>query len=244
MSKVTRILSAIEQGDPTAAGLLLPLVYDELRELAAQRLAHEKPGQTLQATALVHEAYLRLVEGNHARHWNSRGHFFAAAAEAMRRILVESARRKAHAPFVARAMATKKSVSKKATPSDPGTNEVDEFMRTLDHPLKPALEAVRSIILGVSPKISEGVKWNSPSFRVTEWFATINVRKDVVLVILHLGAKVKDNSTAGLTVDDPTGLIEWLAKERAAVTFTDANAVKAGRAAFEHILRQWIATVQ
>src|ERR1700745_3094242 len=93
-SEVTRILSAIEQGDPQAAGLLLPLVYDELRQLAAQRLAQEKPGQTLQATALVHEAYLRLVDGEKVQHWNSRGHFFAAAAEAMRRILVEQARRK------------------------------------------------------------------------------------------------------------------------------------------------------
>jgi RNA polymerase sigma factor (TIGR02999 family) len=94
MSDVTRILSDIEQGDPHAAAQLLPLVYDELRNLAAQRLAQEKPGQTLQATALVHEAYLRLVDGDRAQHWNSRRHFFAAAAEAMRRILVETARRK------------------------------------------------------------------------------------------------------------------------------------------------------
>ena len=94
MTEVTRILSALEQGDPHAAAQLLPLVYDELRRLAAQRLAQEKPGQTLQATALVHEAYLRLVDVEKAEHWNSRGHFFAAAAEAMRRILVENARRK------------------------------------------------------------------------------------------------------------------------------------------------------
>jgi RNA polymerase sigma factor (TIGR02999 family) len=94
MSEVTRILSAIEQGDPHAASQLLPLVYDELRQLAAHKLAQEKPGQTLQATALVHEAYLRLVDVERAQHWNSRGHFFAAAAEAMRRILVEQARRK------------------------------------------------------------------------------------------------------------------------------------------------------
>ena len=91
---VTRILAAVEGGDPTAAGELLPLVYDELRKLAAQRLAHEKPGQTLQATALVHEAYVRLVDVNSAQQWNSRGHFFAAAAEAMRRILIEAARHK------------------------------------------------------------------------------------------------------------------------------------------------------
>jgi len=94
MSDVTGILSAIEQGDPSAAEQLLPLVYDELRRLAAQRLAQEKAGQTLQATALVHEVYLRLVDVEQAQHWKSRGHFFAAAAEAMRRILVDNARRK------------------------------------------------------------------------------------------------------------------------------------------------------
>jgi RNA polymerase sigma factor (TIGR02999 family) len=95
MSEVTRILSAIEQGDPSAAEQLLPLVYDELRKLAAQKLGKEKPGQTLQATALVHEAYLRLMDTDEAQSWNSRGHFFAAAAEAMRRILIDQARRKA-----------------------------------------------------------------------------------------------------------------------------------------------------
>jgi RNA polymerase sigma factor (TIGR02999 family) len=92
MSEVTHILSAIEQGDPHAAEQLLPLIYDELRRLAAQKLVQEKPGQTLQATALVHEAYIRLVDVELAQQWNSRGHFFAAAAEAMRRILVEKAR--------------------------------------------------------------------------------------------------------------------------------------------------------
>jgi RNA polymerase sigma factor (TIGR02999 family) len=94
MSEVTHILSAIEGGDPHAAEQLLPLVYQELRELAAQKLALEKPGQTLQATALVHDAYLRLVDGKKLQHWDSRGHFFAAAAEAIRRILVQNARRK------------------------------------------------------------------------------------------------------------------------------------------------------
>jgi RNA polymerase sigma factor (TIGR02999 family) len=94
MSEVTQILSAIDQGDPHAAAQLLPLVYDALRQLAAQKLAQEKAGQTLEATALVHEAYLRLVDADRAQHFNSRGHFFAAAAEAMRRILVENARRK------------------------------------------------------------------------------------------------------------------------------------------------------
>jgi RNA polymerase sigma factor (TIGR02999 family) len=94
MSEVTRILSAIEHGDPRASEQLLPLVYDELRKLAAHKLAREAPGQTLDATALVHEAYLRLVDAPSDRHWNSRGHFFGAAAESMRRILVEAARRK------------------------------------------------------------------------------------------------------------------------------------------------------
>src|SRR5262249_41221455 len=94
MSEVTRILSAIEQGDPHAAAQLLPLVYDELRKLAAEKMAQERPGQTLQATALVHEAYLRLVDTDQVQRWNSRGHFFTAAAEAMRRILIESARRR------------------------------------------------------------------------------------------------------------------------------------------------------
>jgi RNA polymerase sigma factor (TIGR02999 family) len=94
MTDVTRILSRIESGDPQAAEQHLPLVYDELRRLAAEKLAHENPGQTLQATALVHEAYIRLVDAEKAQPWNSRGHFFGAAAEAMRRILVENARRK------------------------------------------------------------------------------------------------------------------------------------------------------
>jgi len=94
MSEVTRILSAIESGDEHAASELLPLVYDELRRLAARKIAREKPGQTLQATALVHEAYVRLVDRECAGRWDSRGHFFAAAAEAMRRILIENARRK------------------------------------------------------------------------------------------------------------------------------------------------------
>ena len=93
MTDVTQILSLIEQGDPSAAEQLLPLVYDELRKLAAAKLAQEKPGQTLQATALVHEAYMRLVDIEKTQHWNTRGHFFGAAAEAMRRILVEKARR-------------------------------------------------------------------------------------------------------------------------------------------------------
>src|SRR5215203_7083113 len=97
MTDVTQVLAAIEAGDPKAAAELLPLVYDELRKLAAARMAEENPGQTLQATALVHEAYLRLVGGDSAPQWQGRGHFFAAAAEAMRRILIEAARRRGRA---------------------------------------------------------------------------------------------------------------------------------------------------
>lgn len=94
MNEVTRILTKIEDGDPTAASQLLPLVYDDLKRLAAYKMANERPGQTLQATALVHDAYIRLVGSNGSQNWNSRGHFFAAAAESMRRILVENARKK------------------------------------------------------------------------------------------------------------------------------------------------------
>jgi RNA polymerase sigma factor (TIGR02999 family) len=94
MNDVTKILSAIDHGDQEAADQLLPLVYQELRKLAAAKLAKEKPGQTLQPTMLVHEAYIRLVDRDQSQHWNGRGHFFAAAAEAMRRILIENARRK------------------------------------------------------------------------------------------------------------------------------------------------------
>jgi len=99
MNDVTRILTAIQQAEPQASEKLLPLVYEELRKLAAQKLANEKPGQSLQATALVHDAYLRLVDVQTAQQWNSRGHFFAAAAEAMRRILVERARRKSRSKY-------------------------------------------------------------------------------------------------------------------------------------------------
>jgi RNA polymerase sigma factor (TIGR02999 family) len=94
MSEATRLINAIDKGDPHAAGQLLPLVYDELRKLAVRRMAQEKSGQTLQATALVHEAYLRLTDNDESVHWHGRGHFFAAAAEAMRRILIDNARRK------------------------------------------------------------------------------------------------------------------------------------------------------
>jgi RNA polymerase sigma factor (TIGR02999 family) len=132
MRDVTQILSAMEQGDPQAAAQLLPLVYAELRQLAAQRLAQEKPGQTLQATALVHEAYLRLVDTNQAQRWNSRGHFFAAAAEAMRRILVENARRKQTEKHGGRRQRLNLSQAEPLTQADPGALlDLDEALTLL-----------------------------------------------------------------------------------------------------------------
>jgi uncharacterized protein YdhG (YjbR/CyaY superfamily) len=118
-------------------------------------------------------------------------------------------------------------------------SEVDEYMRSLKHPLKRELEAVRRLILGVSPKIAEGIKWKSPSFRTTEYFATVNLHgKDGLRLILHTGAKVK--AGAGPKVDDSTGLLKWLAKDRAMVTLGDAKDVKAKTKALRAILRQWI----
>ena len=130
MSDVTHILSAIEQGDPHAAAQLLPLVYEELRKLAAQKMAQEAPGQTLDATGLVHEAYLRLVEVETAQHWNSRGHFFAAAAEAMRRILIDRAREK---------LALKRGGGRKRVPLeevDPPAGTPPEDLLALDEALE------------------------------------------------------------------------------------------------------------
>jgi RNA polymerase sigma factor (TIGR02999 family) len=130
MIDVTQILSDIEHGDPTAAEQLLPLLYDELRKLAVQKLGHEKPGQTLQATALVHEAYVRLVDVEKAQHWNSRGHFFGAAAEAMRRILVENARRRARAKHGGDRIREDFASSAVASP------ETDEDLMALDEALE------------------------------------------------------------------------------------------------------------
>jgi RNA polymerase sigma factor (TIGR02999 family) len=132
MSEVTRILSAIQQGDPHAAAQLLPHVYEELRKLAAHKLAQEKPGQTLQATALVHEAYLRLVDGEQAPHWNSRGHFYAAAALAMRRILVDQARRKQADKRGGRRKRVELNDNDAAyTPSDADLLDIDEALTRL-----------------------------------------------------------------------------------------------------------------
>jgi RNA polymerase sigma factor (TIGR02999 family) len=146
MSEVTRILTAIEEGDARAAEQLLPLVYDELRSLAAQKLAQEKPGQTLQATALVHEAYVRLVDTEKVQHWNSRNHFFAAAAEAMRRILVEQARRRAAAKRGGGAQRDELRESAISAPGDDGellaVNDVLDHFATID-PLAANLVRLR-----------------------------------------------------------------------------------------------------
>jgi RNA polymerase sigma factor (TIGR02999 family) len=168
MSDVTRILSAIEQGDPHAAGQLLPLVYDELRLLAAQRLAQEKPGQTLQATALVHEAYLRLVNTEQAQQWNSRGHFFTACAEAMRRILVENARRKQSAKRGAgRQRIDLDRVAPVAPAHDYDVLDLDEALSQLAAADPPAAELVKlrhfagltvpeaAAVLGVAPRTAD-----------------------------------------------------------------------------------------
>ncbi|MDZ4684597.1 MAG: ECF-type sigma factor [Planctomycetaceae bacterium] len=144
MSDVTEILSRIHQGNPSAAAELLPLVYEELRKLAAARMLREQPGQTLQATALVHEAYLRLVEGTPAQHWNSRGHFFAAAAEAMRRILVDSARRKnraKHGGDLARADVDLREIAGPEVPED--LVALDEALTQLAVVDAPAAELVK-----------------------------------------------------------------------------------------------------
>jgi RNA polymerase sigma factor (TIGR02999 family) len=168
MTEVTRILSAIEHGEPLAADQLLPLVYDELRKLAAQKLAHEKPGQTLQATALVHEAYLRLVDVEKAQQWNSRGHFFAAAAEAMRRILIETARRKQSSKHGLGLAPQDLAVVDLAAPESPQeVLALDEAIMKLAEHDKAAAEVVRlrffaglplpevAGLLGISPRTAD-----------------------------------------------------------------------------------------
>ena len=165
MADVTQILSEIEQGDPAAAKQLLPLLYDELRKLAVQKLGHEKPGQTLQATALVHEAYVRLVDVEKAQHWNSRGHFFGAAAEAMRRILVENARRRARVKHGGDRIREELASSGVAAPEiDLDLLALDEALERLAEHDAPSAELVKlryfagltipqaAEILGVSPR--------------------------------------------------------------------------------------------
>ena len=168
MNEVTRILSAIEQGEPHAAEQLLPLVYDELRKLAAERMAKERPGQTLQATALVHEVYLRLVDVDKVQQWNSRGHFFAAAAEAMRRILIETVRRKrSHKHGGARARQDLDALDLAAPESADEVLALDEALQKLAQQDKSAADVVRlrffsglplpevAKALGISPRTAD-----------------------------------------------------------------------------------------
>ncbi len=130
-----------------------------------------------------------------------------------------------------------------ATPADTA-RAVDDFMAALDHPCKGGIEALRKLVLGVDPAIAEGIKWNAPSFRTTEYFATTNLRaKAGIAVILHLGAKSRDLPPGGVAIADPEGLLRWLGKDRAMVGFADLEELEARSAAFRAVLRQWIAHV-
>jgi len=119
--------------------------------------------------------------------------------------------------------------------------DVETFLASLEHPFKQEILAIRQIILGADPGIAEGIKWNAPSFRISEYFATFQLRaKDGVQVILHLGAKTRDTSTSGIAIADPESLLEWLAKDRASAKFRDLKDIDARRAAFANVIRQWI----
>ena len=131
-------------------------------------------------------------------------------------------------------------MAKSQPQSDPA---VDEFLAGLEHPLKKEIETLRKLILAVDRSIREGIKWNSPSFKTADWFATMNLRGDRIWLILHTGAKVKDSAKDGVPIADPTGLLEWLAKDRAVVKFADAKAVKAKKGALQAILKEWIQTL-
>jgi len=139
---------------------------------------------------------------------------------------------------------TKAASSQSTKRSAPAPERVATFLAALDHPFKPEILALRQIILSVDPCIAEGIKWNAPSFRTSEHFATMNLRtKDGVQIILHLGAKTRDTATASIVIDDPEALLEWLAKDRASVTFRALNDIDARQSAFAHVIRQWIAYV-
>lgn len=145
-------------------------------------------------------------------------------------------------PAARKAAAPKKP---RATPADSRTDpDVVAFLRALDHPLKSAVESLRQVVLDANPAIREGIKWNSPSFKTVDWFATINLRarngKERVWLILHTGATKKASATTGVPVADPTGLLEWLAKDRCLVTFADRQDVEAKRVALQAIVREWI----
>jgi len=130
----------------------------------------------------------------------------------------------------------------RASGSNPDRNapDVESFMQSLDHPLKPVIEFLRRLIRGVSDTIHEGIKWNAPSFRTADYFATMNLRADRVWLILHTGAKVKATATDGIKLADPSNLLEWLAKDRAVVKFADLKDLRSKRAALEAIVRDWI----
>ena len=137
-------------------------------------------------------------------------------------------------------MASKSSSIKTTERGTPATEEVEAFLRSLEHPFKREILALREILLGADPSISEGIKWNAPSFRTAEYFATFNLRaKDRVQIILHLGAKKRDN-TAEVAIADPETLLEWLATDRAAAGFSDLNDIEAKQSAFAQVIRQWI----
>ena len=141
-------------------------------------------------------------------------------------------------------MATRARKPGTATTGVASEGEVDAFLRGLAHPHKAAIEALRHVILGADPRIAEGIKWNAPSFRTSEYFATVNLRaKAGIVVILHLGAKVRELGPGGLRIADPTGSLKWLAQDRAMVEFADLADVDARRQDFEALVRQWVAWV-
>lgn len=170
MPDVTRILNEIEQGDPSAAKQLLPLVYDELRRLAAARMAQEAPGQTLQATALVHDAYIRLVDVDQAQHWDSRGHFFAAAAESMRRILIDHARKKARTKRGGDLQAIDLDTVDAASISPESLLWIDEALTGLAQDDPPAAEIVKlRYFAGLSVEQAAEVLAISPRTAYRHW---------------------------------------------------------------------------
>jgi len=134
--------------------------------------------------------------------------------------------------------------ARKSPPAKPAA-DVETFMQTLDHPLKAELQALRELILAADPLISEGIKWNAPSFRTGEYFATVNLRaKDAAQLIMHFGAKVNEISASGVTINDPENLLTWLGKDRATIRFADLKSIALKREAFTAILRQWIVHVK
>lgn len=138
-------------------------------------------------------------------------------------------------------MASKSPGTKPAKRAASAPEDVETFLASLDHPYQQEILALRQIILDTDPSIAEGIKWNAPSFRTSEYFATFHLRaKEGVQVILHLGAKTRDTATSGIAIADPEGLLEWLAKDRASVKFRDLQEIEARRSALAEVLRQWI----